>query len=332
MLGWLLVLTLIAMTTVMVAELALPGDLAPSGLMRRLIPEPAPVQIREKPEAPSGPRLVFRHSVIPGGVHTAGELQAAIDTDPVVAIHHARVTPTAMRPTTLASDRFVYMSYRKGDQVFWTKKRVLLRKGEAVLSDGEHSIRARCGNGMSFDPLLPTEEDGPDPEEFEQVVPVAPHLTSRIFDALGFTGGIPDSLMFPDPSGGSLGNPTGPVTPWFFWEPDAQPTETEDPALTDFADPLFRFDVSESLILGEVLDPGGDQLPAISGDDSPPSLPPLIRVPPPGVTDPDPEGSPKLITDDPLEDAVPAPEPATLFMVGGGISALLARRRRSRAR
>ena len=330
MLGWLLLATLITMVSVLVAELSLSDDLAPSGLMRRLSPEPAPASIGARPEVRYAGGPVFRHSVVAGGVRTSDELQAAIDSDPVVAAHHAGVSPGAMRPTTLSADRLVYMSYRRGDKVFWTKQRVLLRKGEAVLSDGESAIRARCGNGMSFDPLLPTEESGPNPEEFEQLVPVAPHLISRIFDSLGFTGGIPDSLLFPDPSGGSLGDPVGPVTPWFFWAPDAH-SGNEDPVLSDFDDPLFPSDVSEALILSEVLDPGGDELPPIPGEDSIPALPPLIRLPPTGVTDPVPEDIPTILVDDPLEDAVPAPEPATLLMVGGGISALLARRRGRRA-
>lgn len=327
-LGWLALAILAATVGALVAELSLPSDIAPSGVLRRLTPPQKSETV--DPEASSGPGTVFRHSVIPGGVQTGAQLQAAIDSDPVVAEHHADVTPSRMRPETLSADRLVYMSYRKGDEVYWTRRKVLLRRGEKVLSDGENDIRARCGNGMSFEPMLPTEDAEPDPEEFEQVVSPPTLIASRTFvnDTLrGLSGEIRDSLLFPDPSGGlfvpPLGGTNRPDTLWFVLDPGH---------LSDSPAHLVEstsVDGSDAVSLDEILDPGGDLPSALDEDPSTPPVPLLPEDPPLGLPDGDPI---PLILDDPLEDPIPAPEPATLLLVGGGISALLARRRMSRGR
>ena len=53
-------------------------------------------------------------------------------------------------------DQWLYTSYRVGASVYWTKHAVRVRTGEAVLSDGVHMIRARCGNRLSAMPNKPT--------------------------------------------------------------------------------------------------------------------------------------------------------------------------------
>ena len=62
------------------------------------------------------------------------------------------------------------MSYRIGDTIYWTKKPLRLRRGEAILTDGVTEIRARCGNCLSLEPLLPTSDEEPEPYEFEALL------------------------------------------------------------------------------------------------------------------------------------------------------------------
>ena len=59
------------------------------------------------------------------------------------------------------------MSYRIGDEIFWTKQKVRLQQGETILTDGVHHIRARCGNCIAFAPMEPTADDEPDEMEFD---------------------------------------------------------------------------------------------------------------------------------------------------------------------
>ena len=58
-----------------------------------------------------------------------------------------------------------YVSYRKNNSIFATRKQLRIPKGELVLTDGTHLARARCGNRLSDTPAEPTsaqEEPTPD--------------------------------------------------------------------------------------------------------------------------------------------------------------------------
>jgi hypothetical protein len=94
-------------------------------------------------------RPVFNGSIVPGGVYTLGELRAAIARDPIVAAHYRGMDVNAMRIVTLTAGKAAYVSYRRGDQTYWTRNRVWLKAGETVLTDGTATIRARCGNCVS---------------------------------------------------------------------------------------------------------------------------------------------------------------------------------------
>jgi len=100
--------------------------------------------------ADTGPvRPHYRYAVIPGGVYSANELATAIREDPAVASHYGTVDPSLVRRTVTSAARMAYVSYRIGDRVFWTRKPVRIPAGEALLTDGETEIRARCGNAVS---------------------------------------------------------------------------------------------------------------------------------------------------------------------------------------
>ena len=111
----------------------------------------------------------YRHSIVPGGVDTAEEMKQKMKADPVVARHYEGLNPDRMRPVRQAADQSYYVSYRVGNQVFWTSRKVALKKGETVLTDGEEWVRGRCGNRMSLMaryPSLPAVE--PPPAVFDE--------------------------------------------------------------------------------------------------------------------------------------------------------------------
>ena len=116
----------------------------------------------------AGPRRpTYGYSVIPGGARDAEELRRAVNRDPVVAGHYRDVDPATMRAETLTSDRLVYVSYRVDDRVYWTKRKLLIRNGETILTNGQVEIRSRCGNCISLAPMLPTSDDEPDESQFD---------------------------------------------------------------------------------------------------------------------------------------------------------------------
>jgi len=134
-----------------------------------LIPAPQP---EARLGADRSGRLVYAYSVVPGGVIDANELRRAVESDPVVAEHYHDLDLTRLHPVTLSMDTAAYVSFRKGDRVYWTTKKVRLVKGESVLSDGKNMVRARCGNRISEDAMSRSAPD--EPLEAELDAPILP--------------------------------------------------------------------------------------------------------------------------------------------------------------
>lgn len=92
---------------------------------------------------------IFPYSIVPGGVHSSQDFEAAIASDPVVRNHYADFDGTHVQFIRTSEDRYEYVSYRRGAKVFWTTKRLFIPKGERLLTDGHNCIRSRCGNRLS---------------------------------------------------------------------------------------------------------------------------------------------------------------------------------------
>ncbi len=145
-------------------------------------------------------RRLYPYSVIPGGVESAQELRNAIAHDPLVAEHYANFDLSRAHIVRLTHDREVYVSYRLGDRIFWTKKRLLLRAGETVISDGKHEARTRCGNRISEKPVQPV---SPQNEPSNAAMNTPP--TSGLFaDNTGAPPLLPFSPSSVDPIGPGL--------------------------------------------------------------------------------------------------------------------------------
>jgi hypothetical protein len=106
-------------------------------------------------------RAVYPYSVIPGGIRSARELQSDISADPVVRAHYAGFDMSKAHMIRLQQAKLVYVSYRIGNDVYWTKHRLKLAKNEAVITDGTHTARSRCGNRVSDTRVLPTSPKEP---------------------------------------------------------------------------------------------------------------------------------------------------------------------------
>lgn len=117
----------------------------------------APASVHGKPAA----RPVYRYSVVPGGVATQPELARIVRSDKVVATHYASFDVSRAQVVTVGKPRAVHVSYRKGDKVYWTAKKVMLREGETLLSDGKNEMRTRCANRVSDVAQFPVEAHAP---------------------------------------------------------------------------------------------------------------------------------------------------------------------------
>jgi hypothetical protein len=112
-------------------------------------------------------RPVYKYSVIPGGAYSAEELKQALDSDEVAARHYAVFHRASLRTEPSRFVQPVYVSYRVGDAVFWTRRPLALAPHETLLTDGANFARARCGNRVSAEPQSPVQTASPDPEAFE---------------------------------------------------------------------------------------------------------------------------------------------------------------------
>jgi hypothetical protein len=144
-------------------------------------------------------RRLYPYSVIPGGVENAQELRNALASDPLVAEHYANFDLSHAHVVRLTRDREVYVSYRLGDRIYWTKKRLLLRAGETVITDGKHEARTRCGNRISETPAQPVSQKEPASAAMD-----TPPTFGQYADNTGAPPLLPFSPSSVDPIGPSL--------------------------------------------------------------------------------------------------------------------------------
>jgi hypothetical protein len=117
-------------------------------------------------------RIVYPYSIVPGGVHSAGDARDAVAADPVVASHYRDVVVDALHLETVTAPRAVYVSYRRGKDVYWTRRKLMLHPGETLLSDGTNQVRARCGNRVSDTWQSPVADADPPEQTLDQPAPI----------------------------------------------------------------------------------------------------------------------------------------------------------------
>lgn len=323
----------------------------------------APVALALAQAAKPGPRRIYPYSIVPGGVHDRAELARIILDDKVVAAHYAGIDIEKAHLVTVAKPRAVYVSYRKGDQVFWTAKKVTLAAGEEVLTDGQNELRARCGNRISEVPMLPVEMHAPTEADMDASVEVAQdgegeqlnvayapggdgagrgswQLLSYANGAglLAVNGGTPVSARssFGQPAwygtdrypGASLGAPVA----------LGSSIITNVPTNAPLADsPVAGSPGADAPAAGSPGTPGAQPAPVSSDlptklvDTAQPAPEPEVKNPsiPDTLLEP---GTPPVKTVESTPPKSDVPEPATLWLGGAGVLALLlARRRRVRA-
>ncbi|MGH9351386.1 MAG: hypothetical protein ACRD18_14805 [Terriglobia bacterium] len=150
-------------------------------------------------------RIIYPYSIVAGGVHNKAEFEEAMKTDPVAAAHYASFNASKFHLVKLQHPEYAYVSFRVGDNVYWTSHRVELRQGETLISDGENLGRTRCGNRVSQTPRLPTYDHEPSAKELNTAT--RPRVETEAFSAVAPI--IPDGTGVAPPPGG--GSPLTPV-------------------------------------------------------------------------------------------------------------------------
>jgi hypothetical protein len=183
--------------------------------------------------APTLPqRTVYPYSVIPGGVASPEELKTIIKRNPEIARHFEDFDLEKAKLLRVATPRSVYVSYRFGNLIFWTTRKLSLKEGEYLITDGTRTIRGRCGNDVSEIPKEPTSPAEPTTRELEAPLPpsvvpppdltgLPPNITVSTNPPNPPPGNVPPTAYsgpppaYPiiDPSGGFQSAPSSPLAP-----------------------------------------------------------------------------------------------------------------------
>ena len=105
-------------------------------------------------------RKVYPYSIVPGGAEDLRQARQAMN-DPAVRAHYSNIDFAQLHQVKLGVNLSGYVSYRWGDKIYWTSKKVTLRAGETVFTDGTHVVRGRCLNCYSALPMFPTRPNEP---------------------------------------------------------------------------------------------------------------------------------------------------------------------------
>ena len=258
-----------------------------------------------------------------------------------VAAHYASFDVDKAVKMTVSKPRAVYVSYRKGDQVYWTARKLMLAEGETLLTDGRNEMRARCANRISDVPQLPVELNAPSAEELDSIVGVSMDLgglglDDPAYSATGSINGLGLALAgneAPSDSnaaGASRGRvSTGHSRP-------GNSTSGSGEGSPNTAAPPQNQGGNTSNTPGE---------PTMSGS-KPSTVPPEVPPRAPGGEPPQgspgtpllpiqnepPEWPPGTLPEEPGKDVQEVPEPGTLWLSAAAFAAMLLLRRRAQNR
>jgi hypothetical protein len=215
----------------------------------------------------------YPYSVIPGGVYSPAELRAAIQKDPLVRQHYADFNLHSAQLVKLTKDQYQYASFRLRNRIFWTYKKLLIPKGEVLVTDGSNYARTRCGNRLSDVPKGDTTILQP-ADRLLSLPPFSHELLSQL--PLAELRTTPGSLLLPfQAPRAALFFPTAatpPLNAFVKWPPLEQL-----PFAVPVSAPPY---VTTPLLPNRPGSPGN--VPATSG--LPPTTPPVVpAVPEPGT-------------------------------------------------
>ncbi len=113
-------------------------------------------------------RPTYLYSLIPGGIESVEELRQATAHDPVAAQHFEGFDYQRAHLVRVSQEQSMYVAYRIGQKVYWTRKKISLHPGETLISDGKIVARTRCGNRVALAPLGPHAMVDPLEADFDQ--------------------------------------------------------------------------------------------------------------------------------------------------------------------
>jgi hypothetical protein len=116
----------------------------------------------------------LRFSLLRGGFNSVDEFFERVHQDPILHDFYGDCADRNASMHALPEDIVTFSTFRKGNEIKWAQKPVVVKKGEYVMTFCGKTVLARCGNLVSVSPMQPSEDVPPalleDPEE----APAAP--------------------------------------------------------------------------------------------------------------------------------------------------------------
>jgi membrane-associated protease RseP (regulator of RpoE activity) len=120
-------------------------------------------------------------ALIPGGITSVEEFRQRVAEDPTLnSFFGSCDVGASFQP--LPDDILAFIAFRRGQEIKWTRRPLLVHKGEFVLTFCGKTVLARCGNLISWTPMQPSEdvppslletpvEERPNPQASDQPAP-----------------------------------------------------------------------------------------------------------------------------------------------------------------
>jgi len=220
-------------------SLPAPPSPHPSNLQKRALSTRARIVYVTTMVVEQVKRKVYPYSIVPGGAENLREARQAM-TDPAIKANYANVDLSKLKQVKLTENLSGYVSYRWGEKIYWTKKRLTLRAGETVFTDGKNIVRGRCLNCYSALPMLPIRPTEPSekildaPVEMPVIVysfpklpvlapelPIPPGELTPIVPAI-----VPTAVATVGKGGGGIWFPLLPIIPPIHRHPSSPSTPT----------------------------------------------------------------------------------------------------------
>ena len=118
---------------------------------------------------PSSPATPLVHAsfrplnfaLLRGGFSSVNEFFERIHDDPVLHDFYGDCADRNATMFPLPEDITAFSTFRKGDNIKWAQKPLLIKKGEYVIAFCGKTVLARCGNLISVSPMQPSEDVPP---------------------------------------------------------------------------------------------------------------------------------------------------------------------------
>jgi hypothetical protein len=150
-------------------------------------------------------------ALLPGGFTSVEEFRQRVARDPVLRSFYGNCADAHVGLQALPSDIVVFVTFRRANEIRWTRKPMLVHIGEYVLNFCGKTVLARCGNLVSWNPMQPSEDLLPSlleipTDEYRAADPLA--LTAQRDPV---NAPVPASVSVPAPGGYYFSPSTPPI-------------------------------------------------------------------------------------------------------------------------